>query len=74
MSPQIDTFGLAESNDKSILIQNMISMVLKLYVYKSRVSGTLNFNTFFHQLVKVKNLKKGEELNNKQKLDMVLEK
>ena len=45
-------------------------MVFKLYVYKSRVSGTLNFNTFLHQLVKVKNVEKGAAFNNKQKSDM----
>ena len=38
-------------------------MVFKLYVYKSRVSGTLNFNTFLHQLVKVKNVEKGAAFN-----------
>ena len=43
-------------------------MVIKLYVYKLRVSGTLNFNTFLHQLVKVKNLEKGAAFSNKQKL------
>ena len=52
----------------------MILMVFKLFVYKSRVSGTLNFNTFLHQLVKVKNLEKGAALNNKQKHDMFLKK
>ena len=30
LSPQIATFGLAEGNGKSFLIQNMISMVFKL--------------------------------------------
>ena len=40
-------------------------MVFKLYVYNSKVSGTLNFNTFLHQLVKVRNLEKGATFNNK---------
>ena len=44
-------------------------MVFKLFVYKSRVSGTLNSNTFLHQLVKVKKLEKGAAFNNKQKLE-----
>ena len=74
MSPQIVTFSLVKSNDKSFLIQNMILMVFKLFVYKSRVSGTLNFNKLLHQLVKVKNLEKGAALNNKQKHDMFLKK
>ena len=49
-------------------------MVFKLYVYKSRVSGTLNFNTFLHQMIKVKNVEKGVAFNNKQKHDMFLQK
>ena len=49
-------------------------MVFKLYVYKSRVSGTLNFNTFLHQLVKVKNVEKGAAFDNKQKHEMFLKK
>ena len=52
----------------------MILMVFKDYVYKSRVSGTLNFNTFHHQLVKVKNKEKGAAFNNKQKHDTFLKK
>ena len=74
MSQKIATFGFVEGNDKSFLIQNMILMVFKLYVYKSRVSGTLNFNTFLHQLAKVKNVEKGAAFNNKQKHDMFLKK
>ena len=34
----------SKGNDKSFLIQNMILMLFKLYVYKSKVSGTLNFH------------------------------
>ena len=49
-------------------------MVFKLYVYKSRVSGTLNFNTFLHQLVKVENVEKDAAFNNKQKHDIFLKK
>ena len=69
MPPQIATLGLVKDNDKSFLIQNVILMVFQLYFYKSRVSGTLNLNTFLHQLIKVKNLQKGAAFNNKQKLD-----
>ena len=67
MSPQISTLGFVKASDKSFLIQNMTLMVFKLYVYKSRVSGTLSFNTFLPQLVKVKNIEKGAAFNNKQK-------
>ena len=74
MSQQIATFGFVKGNDKSFLIQNMILMVLKLYVYKSRVRSALNLNTFLHQLVKVKNVEEGAAFNNKQKHDMFLKK
>ena len=74
MSPQIATFGFVKGNDKSFLIQNMILMVFKLYVYKSKVSSTLNFNTFLRQLVKVKNVEKGAAFKNKQKHDIFLKK
>ena len=47
-------------------------MLFKLY--KSRVSGTLNFNTFLHKLVKGKNLEKGAAFNNKHKYDLFLKK
>ena len=50
----------------------MILIVSKLYVYQSRVSGTPNFNTFLHHLIKVKNLEKGAAFNNKQKHHMFL--
>ena len=49
-------------------------MVFKLYGYKSKVSGTLNFNTFLYQLVKVQNLEKGAAFGNEQKYHMFLKK
>ena len=49
-------------------------MVFKIYVYKLKVSATLNFNTFLLQLVKVKKLEKGVAFNNKQKHDIFLKK
>ena len=36
----------------------MILVVFKLNIYKSRVNGTLNFNTFLHQQIKIKYLEK----------------
>ena len=72
LSPQIATLGLIKANDKSFLIENMILTVFKLFVYKSKVSGTLNFNTFVRQLVK--KLEKGAAFNNKEKHDMFLKK
>ena len=74
LSPQIVTLGLVKGNDKCSLIQNMILLVFKLYVYKSRVIVLLNFNTFLHQLVKVKNVENGAAFNNKQKHYMFLKK
>ena len=52
----------------------MILIIFKLYVNKSRVSGTLDFNTFLRKLVKVKNLERGAAFNKKQKHDMFLKK
>ena len=71
---QITSFGLVKGNTKFFLIQNIVYMVFKLYVYKSSVSGTLNFNTFLHHLVKVRNLEKSATFNNKLKHDMFLKK
>ena len=72
MSPQIATFSFVKGNHKYFLIQNTILMVFKFYVHKLRVSGTLYFNTFLHQLVKVKNVEKDAAFNNKLKQDMFL--
>ena len=72
MSPQIVTFGLMKSNDEFFLIQNMILMVFKLYVDKSKASSSINLNTFFHELIKVKHLEKGAAFNNKPKREMFL--
>ena len=59
------TFSLVKGIGKFFLIQNMILIVFKLYVHKSRVSGTLNFNIFLYQLVKAKNLEEGAAFINK---------
>ena len=67
MSLQITAFSHIKGNGTSFLIQNMILMVFKLYVYKLSISGTLNFNRFLHYFIKVKNLAKGAVFNNKQK-------
>ena len=67
LSPKIAFFGLVKGNNKFFLIQNMILLVFKLYVYKSRVSGTLNFNIFLHKLIKVQNSEKGAAFNFQQK-------
>ena len=52
----------------------MILMVFKLYVYNSKVSGTLNFNTFLHQLVQERNLEKGATFSSKQTHELVFKK
>ena len=74
LSSQIAIFGLLKGNDKFFLIQNMILMAFKPYVYKSRVSGTFNFNIFLHQLVKVKGAEKSAAFSNRQKHDIFLKK
>ena len=40
------------------LTQNLILLIFKFYVYKSRFSGNLSFS-FFHKLVKIKKIEMG---------------
>ena len=49
---------------------NLILLIFKFYVYKSRGSGNLSFSAFFQKLVKIKNLEKGTALSNERKLDV----
>ena len=58
------TFGCAKGHEKSF----------KRYVYKSMITGALNFNTFLHQLIKGKNLEKSAAFSSKQKHDMLSKK
>ena len=61
LRPQIDNLGNTNTNDKYFITQNLILIILKFYVYRSRGSGNLSFSTFFHKLVNIKKKKKLEK-------------
>ena len=42
LTPQIAFFGYLDEGDKKVLFRNMVLMVFKVNVYKSRASGRLN--------------------------------
>ena len=53
LTPQIAFFGgYLDKSDKIHLIQNLVLVVLKFCIYKSRVSDRLYLNTFLHKVVK----------------------
>ena len=54
--PQIAILGYTNTDDRCFITQNLILLIFKFYVYKSRGSGNLSFSAFFHKLVKIKNL------------------
>ena len=56
LCPQIAILGCTNTDDRYLITQNLILLIFKFYVYKSRRSGNLSFSAFFHKLVKIKNL------------------
>ena len=56
LCPQIAILGYTNTDDRCLITQNLILLIFKFYVYKSRRSGNLSFSAFFHKLVKIKNL------------------
>ena len=64
LCPQIAMLGYTNTDDRCIITQNLILLIFKFYVYKSRGSGNLSFSAFLHKLVKIKNLEKGTALRN----------
>ena len=50
-------------------MHNLILLIFKFHIYKSRVSGSLIFKAFFHKLVRIKNPEMGTVLRNQRKLD-----
>ena len=69
LRPQIAILDYTKNDDRCFITENMILLIFKFYVYKSRVSGNLRFSAFFHKLVTIKNLEKGTVLKNRTKLD-----
>ena len=55
---QFGVLGYRNTGDRYFLTQNLILAIFNLYIYKSRGSANLSFNTFFHNLLKTKNLEK----------------
>ena len=70
LCPQIAILVYTNTDDRCFITQNLILLIFKFYVYKSRGSGNLSFSAFFHKLVKIKNLEKGAALRNRRKLDV----
>ena len=68
--PQIAIFGYANTDDRCFITQNLILLIFKFDIYKSRGSGNLSFSAFLHKLIKIKNLEKGTALRNRRKLDV----
>ena len=66
---QIAKLGYTNIDDRCFITQNLIQLIFKFYVYKSRVSGNLSLRAFFHTLVKIKN-RKGYSLKKSKKLDV----
>ena len=67
---QTAILGYTNTDDRCFITQNLILLIFKIYVYKSRRSGGLRFSAFLHKLVKIKNLEKGTALRNRRKLDV----
>ena len=48
---QIAILSYTNTGDRCFITQNLILLIFKFYVYKSRGSGNFSFNVFFHKLV-----------------------
>ena len=70
LCPEIAVLGYTNTDDRCFITQNLILLIFKFYVYKSRDSGNLSFRAFFDKLVKTGNLEKGKALRNWGKLDV----
>ena len=66
----IAIFGYTNNDDRCFITQGLILLILKYCVYKSRISGNFSFSTFFHKLVKIKNLENGTALIIQRKHDV----
>ena len=54
---------------KEFLIQNLILLLFKLYIYSVRKQGFLSFNNFQNEVSKIKNLEKRVAANNQKKFE-----
>ena len=69
--PQTAISGYTNTDDRCFINQNLILLIFKSYVYKSRVNGNFSFSV---KLVKIKNLEKRTALRNQRKLDVIYRK
>ena len=70
LCPKNAILGYTNTDDRCFLTQNLILLILKFYVYQSRISGNFSFSAFFHKLVEIKNLENGTVLKNRRNLDL----
>ena len=59
LAPQAALFGFVNKSDSNLnILQNLILLILKLYVYQSRERGVLNLNSLIKNVTKVKKLER----------------
>ena len=51
-------------HNDTFLIQNHISLLLKLYIHNARKYGCLSFHDFLNEISKIKHLKRRVAVNN----------
>ena len=68
LSPQVAILGYLNTDDKTFLIQNIIILLFKYYIYKSRQTGKLDLVGFISLLSKIKNLEKRLTFENQKNL------
>ena len=50
LCPQITILCYINTDDRCFITQNLILLIFKFYIYKSRDSGKLRFSAYFHKL------------------------
>ena len=53
LCPQIAILGYTNTDDRCFITQNLILLIFRFYVYKSRGRGNLSFSAVFHKLEKI---------------------
>ena len=70
LTPQTAIFGFINRIENSVYkITNHILLIFKLYVYKSRETGTLELSRLINEIKKVKLLEKKLAQNHERKLE-----
>ena len=70
LTPQIAILGYLNKNDETFLLQNIILLLFKNYVYKSRSNANLDIEYFINYLLLIKNNEKSQSLKNPNKLKL----